>query len=133
MINLNLDNLLGDIGSLATNIRSAITGDLSPEKKAEIEQELIKMENINISTRASIIIAEAQGKSWLQRNWRPMLMLCFIFIVANNYILFPYLHIFNDNIQILQLPDKLWLLMITGVSGYIGGRSAEKIMRGKNK
>ncbi|MBI5238441.1 MAG: hypothetical protein HY887_08485 [Deltaproteobacteria bacterium] len=46
---------------------------------------------------------------------------------ANNYILYPYLSIFTDNVRVLDLPDKLWQLMEIGVGGYILGRTAEKI------
>ena len=33
---------------------------------------------------------EALGHSWLQRNWRPMLMVLFGVIIANNYVVVPY-------------------------------------------
>ncbi|HEY9163898.1 MAG TPA: 3TM-type holin, partial [Magnetovibrio sp.] len=45
-----------------------------------------------LESAAQIIVAEAQGESWLQRNWRPLLMVMFGVIIANNYILVP---IFN--------------------------------------
>lgn len=38
-------------------------------------------------------------------------MLVIITIVANNYILYPYLSIFTDKVRVLDLPDKLWTLM----------------------
>ena len=44
---------------------------------------------------------------------------CFIVIVANNYILYPYLSIFTDRVRVLDLPDRLWTLMEIGVGGYI--------------
>lgn len=76
--------------------------------------------------RAKIVIAEAQG-NWLQRNWRPLLMLIGIIILANNYILFPYASVFTAKIKVLTLPDGLWQLLTLGVTGYIVGRSGEKI------
>jgi predicted MFS family arabinose efflux permease len=54
-------------------------------------------------------------------------MLTIIIIVANNYIVYPYLSIFTDKVRVLDLPDKLWALMEIGVGGYILGRTAEKI------
>lgn len=54
-------------------------------------------------------------------------MLVIICIVANNYILYPYLSIFTDKVRVLDLPDRLWTLMEIGVGGYILGRTAEKI------
>ena len=76
-------------------------------------------------------MAEAQGESWLQRNWRPILMLTIVAIVANNYVISPYIRLFFNESIILDLPDKLWNLLQIGVGGYVIGRSAEKIAESK--
>lgn len=78
-------------------------------------------------SKASIIKAEAQGASWLQRNWRPVLMISIVAIVVNNYIIYPYLVLFGLPATPLELPEELFTLMQIGVGGYIVGRSAEKI------
>jgi hypothetical protein len=79
-----------------------------------------------IEEQGKIIVAEAQG-SWLQRSWRPILMLVIITIVANNYLIAPYLSPwFPEHIRVLELPLQLWDLMEIGVGGYIVGRSVEK-------
>jgi hypothetical protein len=44
-------------------------------KAEEYEKELLK-------AKASIIMAEAQGQSWIQRNWRPITMLTFLVLVV---------------------------------------------------
>jgi len=56
--------------------------------------------------------------------------LVIITIVANNYILYPYLSIFTDKVRVLDLPDRLWQLMEIGVGVYILGRTAEKVKGG---
>lgn len=87
-----------------------------------------------IEAKAKVLVAEIQGASWMQRNWRPVLMLTIVAIVANNYILFPYLSMFTTKAVVLELPEKLYNLMTVGVGGYIVGRSAEKgvaIWKGK--
>lgn len=56
-----------------------------------------------------------------------------IVIVANNYIIYPYLSIFTDKVRVLDLPDRLWQLMEIGVGGYILGRTAEKIKGGQSE
>ncbi|NIP55190.1 MAG: hypothetical protein GWN00_34180 [Aliifodinibius sp.] len=81
-----------------------------------------------VRAQAKIIIAEATGVSWLQRNWRPMLMTIFMIIIANNYIFFPYASMFTDKAAVLELPPYLWDLLKIGVGGYIVGRSGEKIV-----
>ena len=76
--------------------------------------------------QSDVIIAEAKGESWLQRNWRPSLMVVFGIIVANNYIIAPYLMAMFDWQVVLEIPEQLWGLLKLGVGGYIGGRSIEK-------
>lgn len=119
--------VMNGIGDAAIKIREAITGDLPPEKKAELEIKLAELDKAIMQAQSQVIIAEVQGQSWLQRNWRPLLMMVIILIVANNFLLFPYASIFTDKIKVLDLPDKLWTLMEIGVGGYILARSAEKL------
>ena len=97
------------------------------EIQNNLEAKIIDYETKLTEARSKIIIAEAQGESWLQRNWRPLLMLSVIMIVVNNYILFPYISMFTDKAKVLELPQGLWTLLVTGVGGYILGRSGEKI------
>jgi hypothetical protein len=94
--------------------------------KNELTFRLIDTYNKEIEAKKDIIVAEAKG-SWLQSNWRPVLMLTIVAIVANNYIVYPYLSMFTEKAVILDLPDKLWNLMLVGVGGYIAGRTGEKI------
>lgn len=70
-----------------------------------------------------VIIAEAQSESWITRSWRPLIMLMFGLIIANNYILYPYLTLFWSDAPILELPTDLWDLMKIGLGGYVVGRS----------
>ena len=89
--------------------------------------QVLDYESKLIEAQASVIKAEAEGKSWLQRNWRPILMLTITFIVANNYVIAPYLDAMFGWKLMLELPNELWTLMTVGVGGYIAGRSGEKI------
>lgn len=133
-----VSELLKGAGSLAKDIRTAITGEVSipPELKTQIDSKLIELEGklSEADTKlaeyqSNIIVAEAQSQSWLARNWRPILMLTIVAIVANNYIIYPYLSMFTSKAVILSLPDHLYSLMKIGVGGYIVGRSAEQIAK----
>lgn len=95
--------------------------------KAEIQRAVLGIDRAIIEESAKIILGEVQGQSWLQRNWRPLLMLSIVSIVVNNYIVYPYLSMFTTKVVILDLPADLWGLMKIGVGGYIIGRSTEKI------
>lgn len=87
-----------------------------------IEGACIDYENRLLESKSTIIESEAKGESWLQRNWRPMLMCVCIFIVFNNYVLVPYF-----NLPVTTLDEHIWTLMDLGVGGYVAGRSLEKI------
>jgi hypothetical protein len=84
-----------------------------------------------LKAQTQIITTEAKG-GWLQRNWRPMLMCEFGVIIANNYIVAPYVGMIAGAeyaIQ-LQIPPDMWGLLKLGVSGYVVGRSMEKVADG---
>lgn len=74
-----------------------------------------------VQAQASVIIAEAQG-SWLQRSWRPILMLAFGFIIIYRYFISP---VFKT--EAIDLPDQFWTLLEYGITGYVVGRSVEKV------
>jgi hypothetical protein len=112
------------------------------DERNRIKAELTKvLENADLTkfttlvqAQTAVLVAEVQGQSWLQRNWRPILMLVIVAIVGNNYILYPYLSMFTSKAVVLDLPEKLYNLMTVGVGGYIVGRSTEKsleIWKGK--
>lgn len=131
-------DLLKGAGSLAKDIRTAITGEttLTSEAKAALDGKLVELDmvlaQLKVKTdelRANIIIAETKSQSWLARNWRPILMLTITAIVANNYVIFPYASLFTTKVTMLTLPDHLWALLKIGVGGYIVGRSAETVTK----
>lgn len=78
--------------------------------------------------QGATVRAEATGHSWMQRNWRPMIMLMFGYIVAHNYIVVPVVLMFGGHAVVLDLPPDLWSLLKIGIGGYVVGRSAEKIV-----
>jgi len=102
----------------ANRIKQEITLRLAEMDFQEAQNEL--------RAQASIILGEIQGESWLQRSWRPILMLSVVAIVVNNYILYPYLSLLGLPATVLELPDELFELMSIGVGGYVLGRSVEK-------
>lgn len=136
---LGVGEIAKGIGSLAVNLRTAITGDLPPDKKFELEKIAARLDIMGQQTevavkelQASVIVAEAKGESWLQRNWRPLLMAMFGVIIVNNYFMFPYIELFFGEQYAVKLimPENMWGLLKLGVSGYIVGRSCEKIADG---
>lgn len=123
-----VSKLLGTVaGPVFEVIDQAVTDkDQANRLKAELQRRLIDQQDATLQARMKVILAEAGGESWAQRNWRPVLMLVIVAIVANNYLLAPYLGaVFGTGLS-LELPERLWDLMTLGVGGYIAGRSVEK-------
>ena len=136
-----LGDLITNVVQAGSNlIKSYFPPDLSPEQKAKLEQglqdyqlkmtqEMNKYSETLTKTQGAIIEAEAKGDSWLQRSWRPITMLVFVFIIANNYILFPYISLFGGTATALDIPPDMWDLLKLGLSGYVVGRSIEKSVK----
>ena len=125
-------NILGAVtpivSALFKTVDKAIDSKEDREKiKQTIQQQVLAGEMKELTTASNIILAEAKSESWLARNWRPLLMLVVVLIIANNYLLVPYANAFFNWGIILELPDALWTLLTIGVGGYTVGRSAEKV------
>jgi len=109
--------------------------DLANKLKAELQVEILSKEYARIeeelNAQKAIIVSEATGHSWLQRNWRPITMLVFVYIIAHNYIIAPLF-----SLKHLSIPPDMWSLLKIGIGGYVIGRSVEKtvplIVGGKN-
>ncbi|OBX35651.1 hypothetical protein A8U91_04725 [Halomonas elongata] len=94
-----------------------------PQAATKLRKIEADIETSLIQGRTKAVTAEASGESWLQRNWRPLLMLWFAVLVGGYWFgLTP------DKLSestVLALFDIVQL----GVTGYIVGRSAEKVTR----
>jgi hypothetical protein len=128
-------NLLGKIiGTGAAEITDSIGGVLdkfitSDEEKLQAKQAMSEVVMSKLTDLASyqrdVLSAEMHGSA-LQRNWRPMVMLAFAFIIVFRYFLQPLLSHWWD-IPAIELPDKFWGLLEIGIGGYVIGRSVEKV------
>jgi hypothetical protein len=74
-----------------------------------------------ISAQKEIMVAEMKG-NFLQRTWRPIAMLVFVYMIFHNHVLLPVF-----GIPPVDLSERIWDIIQWGLTGYIGGRSAEKI------
>jgi len=104
-----------------------------PKSRAEAEAKLGQMmldgQLKEFESKAKIIAAEASSEHWITSAWRPITMLTFVAIIANNYILYPYLSLFWSDAPVLELPDQLWSLLQIGIGGYVASRGAEKVAK----
>lgn len=100
-------------------------------KQIELQayEKMMDYETKLLTAQAGVVRSETRGESWLQRNWRPMLMCTFIIIIFNNYVLAPYLKAIFGWSVMLDLPKHIWTAITVGMGGYIVGRSGEKIAK----
>jgi|TARA_R100001530_G_scaffold26568_1_gene21319 hypothetical protein len=104
-----------------------------PEAKAEATRKLLEIQQAGelaeVEAAMNVVVAEAKSEYALTSQWRPITMLVFTAIVANNYIIAPYLAaIFGWSVT-LEMPDQLWNLLSIGIGGYVVGRSSEKAIK----
>ena len=91
-----LKDLLGGLDKLFTSKEEKI-------KAEALIKEIILSKQLELQRmQADIIIAEAKG-NWLQRSWRPILMLAFGFIVIYVKFIAPLF-----DLRIPELENEFW-------------------------
>ena len=97
----------------------------SEEERLKAKNEIFKVlqeQQLELQKlQTEIIVTEANG-NWLQRSWRPILMLSFGFIVIYVKFIAPLF-----SLPIPPLEDEFWNLLQLGIGGYVVGRSVEKV------
>ena len=102
--------------------------DKANELETAIKNKLVNLEQEVVKAQRDVIVAEANSQSFIASNWRPIMMLTFVFIIANNYILFPYVQLFGGTAIELKIPEAMGGLRKIGVGGYVVGRRGEKMV-----
>jgi hypothetical protein len=92
------------------------------EAKQKIMNEVQEFGSSLIEAQKEIMVTEMKG-NWLQRSWRPIIMLAFGFIVIYEYFISRAF-----GLPQADLPANFWSLLEIGLGGYVIGRSAEKIV-----
>ena len=85
----------------------------------EMTSKVLDLDAQLLASKTAIITAEANGQGILQRNWRPVTMLTFLFLVVCD----------SFGVLAFRLADEAWTLLQLGLGGYVIGRSAEKITK----
>ena len=93
------------------------------EAKVELTEMLLNGELDELEQQAGVIKAEAQGESWLQRNWRPMVMLVFTALVVCRWMGWSAPNL-TEAVEL-----KLFSIIQLGIGGYIASRGLEKVTR----
>ena len=105
---------------------AAILGKLipDPEQRAAAQLRLLELHQAGqlqeLQSAVSIIVAEASG-NWLQRSWRPLMMLIFTGLIVARWLGYT-----APNLAPAEY-DHLWQIVELGIGGYVIGRSVEKV------
>lgn len=121
-----ITEILGSVGDI---IGKFVT---SPDDKLKAQLELAKLTadfNLKLAeldtewakVQAEVITAEVKSESWMARNWRPILMLVFTYIILHTYVIVPVF-----SIKPVTIPEQMWELLKLGMGGYVIGRTVEK-------
>ena len=124
---MGIFDFLGGIIKPVTDLIDNLT--TTDEEKATLKNELVKIQNNMaekvldyqgklLDSQTRLIEAEAKGQSWLQRNWRPITMITFLFLVCMD----------SFGVLAFRLSGQAWTLLQIGLGGYVIGRSGEKIV-----
>ena len=104
----------------------ALIGKLIPDPQAQADAQLklLQMQQTGglaeLNAAVQVIVAEASG-NWLQRSWRPIMMLTFCGLIVARWLGWT-----APNLQ-PQEYDHLWSIVELGIGGYTIGRSVEKV------
>ena len=109
-------NLVSAVGEIVD--RLTLPGREKKQLETDILQLLIAVEEKTITEQAAAIREEARG-NWLQRSWRPIVMLVFTLIILAGTFL---------NLPILADTSRFWDLLEIGLGGYIIGRGSEQLV-----
>ena len=121
-----MKNVVGAVGEVIDRLT------LPAREKKELEIGLLKLiqelERELTQAKAVTVQEEVRG-NWLQRSWRPLVMLTFVSVIL------------IGTFTSLPIPDetsRFWDLLEIGLGGYVVGRSGEKMaeaifkIKGKN-
>ena len=104
-----------------------------PKAKAEAQLKLLELSQSGafkeLDASMQVVVAEAKSEHWLTATWRPITMLTFVAIIANNYIIYPYISLFWVDAPLLEIPNQMWALLNIGIGGYVVSRGAEKVAK----
>ena len=137
LANLDIGGMFSSIGTLAKDIRTAITGKepISADKAAEISLKLEELNGEIEKGRLSVMQAEAASSDKWTSRARP----CFLYVMYIMILtalpmgaLYAYSPATSANVilgvqaWLKSIPDSLWALFGAGYLGYVGARSYDK-------
>ena len=110
-----LQNVLREIGDIVNRL------SVSSREKQKIQEEiqsLVYRYKSELVREQSAAVGDEMRGNWLQRSWRPMVMLVLTLLVV--------LGVFTES-SMLSDTSRFWDFLEIGIGGYVIGRSGETI------
>lgn len=136
--NIDIGGVFSGIGTLAKDLRAAITGKepISADKAAEISLKVQELETNIETARMSVMQAEASSSDKWTSRARPGFLYLFYFIVLILAVAAPFVGIFfptqmsqfyvNVKAGFDAVPEAMWWTFTSGYLGYVGARQYGK-------
>lgn len=118
------------VGTLAKDLRSAITGEISPESKAKLEELAERGEQLSQQGQMAVNKVEAAHRSIFVAGWRPFIGWVCGVALGWNYVMHPILLWVLTFSNVQNTPPKLTMTelfpVVLGMLGLGAYRSFEK-------
>ena len=126
-----IGELVTGAGTLAKDIRSAITGEISPEKKAELEAKTLEIEAAVMQAQMAINQEEAKSASLFVSGWRPAfgwtgVVVFWLQFIIRPLIVWGVLLVAKTKLELPEIDINLLWPLISGILGIAGMRTFEK-------
>lgn len=122
--------ILGGIGTLAKDIREAITGEISAEKKAELAQKTMEIELAAATGQMQINMEEAKSEHLFVAGWRPFVGWTGGFALAYAGIVEPFISwvakVYGYTGTFPVLNTEITMQILFGILGLGAYRSFDK-------
>lgn len=124
----SVKGLMEGAGSLAKDLRSAITGEISPEKKAEVLQRADEFEKMAMNAQAEINKVEAASPKLFVSGWRPALGWVCVSGIGYQMVFRPLLEcaLVAWEITLPTLDISSLISLVVAMLGIAGYRTYEK-------
>lgn len=119
-------DIMEGTGDLLQNIRSILTGELTAERRAELELKLIEVEAQVREAQSRINEKEAQHPSLFVAGWRPFVGWCCGLAFGWHFLVAPMALAWKLIETVPVLDMSALMTVLAGMLGIAGMRSWEK-------
>jgi hypothetical protein len=125
LVNIDLGQIIAGVGSAAKDLRTAITGEIPAEKRAELEAKVQELEAAAMQAQTAVNETEARSTSLFIAGWRPFIGWVCGAALAYEFLIRPFLVAFGAAAPKLEMQDLGSILL--GMLGLGYYRTKEKL------